>query len=117
MRGPFLQMGIFCNLVCLAFLQYRRPWFNLAISILSFAVQRLGEGALLGNWDVGNCLLASVGYGQVAQEKLQDSHPAFTHVGTALKAAERGYAAVKHFDEEFFRRKREAEKLQSADFL
>ena len=72
-------------------------------------------GALI--FEVRNCLLASVGYGQIAQEQLQDSHPAFPHVGSALKAAERGFAAVKHFDEEFFRRKREAEKLESPDFL
>ena len=64
-------------------------------------------------FEVGNCLAASVGYGQIAQEKLESSHPAFTDVETALKTAERAYAAVRQFSEELHRRKLEADKLET----
>jgi hypothetical protein len=48
----------------------------------------------------------SVGYGQLAKEKLDPAHPAFPDVANALKAAERVREVVEQFDQEFHRRRK-----------
>jgi len=64
-------------------------------------------------FEVRNCLVGCVAYGELAQKELEPSHPAFTHVATALKLAERAFDVVKQFDREFYRRRLEAEKLKT----
>lgn len=56
-------------------------------------------------FELGNCLLASVGYGEEAKEKLDSSHPAFSSVTIALQTAERAQAVVQKVGEEWRRRK------------
>jgi hypothetical protein len=64
-------------------------------------------------FEVRNCLAGSVGFGEPAQKELQPSHPASAHVATALKSAERAFAALKQFDREFYRHSLEAQKQQT----
>jgi hypothetical protein len=56
-------------------------------------------------FEVSNLLTASVGYGELAKEKLDSSHPAFSDVTNALQAAERSRGVVKRVGEEWRRRK------------
>jgi hypothetical protein len=58
-------------------------------------------------------LTGSLTFGDLAQKELQPSHPASAHVATALKLAERAFAALKQFDREFYRRSLEAQKQQT----
>ena len=60
-------------------------------------------------FEVRNCLLAIVGYSELATKELDPSHPAFSHVTNVLQAGERAFAAVRQFDHEFHRRRNEAE--------
>lgn len=68
----------------------------------SASTERLLEALL---FEVGNCLLASVGYGERAKEKLDSSHPAFSAVTIALQTAERAQAVVREVGKEWLRRK------------
>jgi hypothetical protein len=52
-------------------------------------------------FEVSNILTASVGYGELAKENLDASHPAFSHVAHALQAAERARAAVQRISDEW----------------
>jgi hypothetical protein len=58
-------------------------------------------------FEIRNFLGASVGFGELAQQDLDPSHPAFAHVAQALQAAQRAYAVVRQFDHEFHRRRLE----------
>jgi len=60
-------------------------------------------GSLL--FEVNNCLLATVGYGGRAKEKLDSSHPAFSDLTIALKTAERAQAFAQEVGKEWYRRK------------
>ena len=60
-------------------------------------------------FEVRNALMACIGYGELAKESLDSSHPAFSHITKALQAAERARAVVGQFDCEFHRRRNEAE--------
>ncbi len=71
-------------------------------SIRSLSTERLLELLL---FDVGNLLLAIVGDGGVAKEKLDSSHPAFLSVTTGLQAAERARTVIQQVGEEWRRRK------------
>lgn len=64
-------------------------------------------------FEVRNCLMVTVGFGDLAKKELKRSHPAFTHVAQGLQAAERAFAAVKEFDREYYRRKQEAENRET----
>ncbi len=59
-------------------------------------------------FEVRNCLMAIVGYSELAKKELDPSHPAFAHVAKVLQVGERGFAAVGQFDQEFHRRRNEA---------
>lgn len=54
-------------------------------------------------FEVSNTLTASVGYGELAKENLDSSHPAFSHVTNALQAAERARAMVQRVSDEWRR--------------
>jgi hypothetical protein len=54
-------------------------------------------------FEVRNCLVAIVGYSELAKKELDSSHPAFSHVAKVLQAGERAFATVKQFDREFHR--------------
>lgn len=71
-------------------------------SIRTLSTERLLEALL---FEVSNCLVASVGYGETAKEKLDSSHPAFSAVTIALQTAERAHAFVRQVGEEWRRRK------------
>ena len=60
-------------------------------------------GSLL--FEVNNCLLATVGYGGSAKEKLDSSHPAFSDLTIALQTAERAQAFAREVSDEWYRRK------------
>lgn len=60
--------------------------------------------ALLFN--VGNLLVTSVGSGQIAKQRLDPSHPAFSLVTEALEASERANAVLRQIGDEWLRRKR-----------
>jgi hypothetical protein len=70
--------------------------------ISGLTTERLLEGLVFG---VSNLLMASVGYGELAKENLDSSHPAFSHVTNALEAAERARAEVKRVGDEWRRRR------------
>jgi len=70
--------------------------------ISGLTTERLLEGLV---FEVSNLLTASVGYGELAKEKLDSSHPAFSDVTNALQAAERSRGVVKRVGEEWRRRK------------
>jgi hypothetical protein len=53
----------------------------------------------------GNSLLHVEGYCETAKEKMDSSHPAFSAVAAALKAAERTRTAFRQVSEEWRRRK------------
>jgi hypothetical protein len=63
-------------------------------------------------FEIRNLIGASVGYGGLALEELDPSHPAFAHVGQALRAAQRASSVVSQFDQEIHRRRREAESTE-----
>jgi hypothetical protein len=69
----------------------------------SASAERLLETLL---FEVGNCVLASVGYAEKAKENLDASHPAFSAVTIALQTAERAQAIVRQVGEEWLRRKK-----------
>ncbi len=71
-------------------------------SMSGLTTERLLEGVL---FEVSNVLVASVGYGQLAKENLDSSHPAFSHVTNALQAAERARAVVQRVGDEWRRRR------------
>ena len=52
-------------------------------------------------FEVRNCLMAIVGYSELAKKELDPSHPAFAHVAKVLQVGERGFAAVGQFDRSF----------------
>ena len=56
-------------------------------------------------FDVGNLLVASVGYGEMAKEKLDSTHPAFSPVTNALQASERAVTLLRQVGGEWLRRK------------
>jgi hypothetical protein len=60
-------------------------------------------------FEVMNSLVACIGYGEMAKENLDSSHPAFSHVVTALQAAERARTGLEEFARGFRRQRREAE--------
>jgi hypothetical protein len=59
-------------------------------------------------FEIRGSVVASVGYGELAQKELEASHSAFAHVAKALQAAQRAMAVVQQFDREFHRRRNEA---------
>lgn len=60
-------------------------------------------------FEVRNYLMTIVGYSELAEKKLDPSHPAFLHVMKVLQFGERAYATVQQFDRDFHRRRNEAE--------
>jgi hypothetical protein len=60
-------------------------------------------------FEIRNFVGASVGYGGLALEELDPSHPAYAHVAQALRAAQTARNVVSQFDHEFHRRRKEAE--------
>lgn len=58
---------------------------------------------------VRNYLMAIVGYSELAEQEIDPLHPAFSHVAKVRQAAERASAAVREFDRDFHRRRKEAE--------
>jgi hypothetical protein len=60
-------------------------------------------------FEVRNCLLAIVGYSELAKKELDPSHPAFPHVAKVLQVGERAFATIGQFDREFHRRRNDAE--------
>ena len=53
--------------------------------------------------EVSNMLTAIVGYGELAKENLDLSHPAFSHVTNALQAAERARGIVQRLGDDWRR--------------
>lgn len=60
-------------------------------------------------FEVSNILTASVGYGELAKEKLDSSHPAFSHVTKALQAVESARGVVQRVSDEWRRSRLKAE--------
>ena len=73
--------------------------------IRGLTAERLLENLV---FEVSNLLMASVGYGEVAKENLDSSHPAFSAVTNALQAAERARARVRQVGDELRRRRSQA---------
>jgi len=55
-------------------------------------------------FEARNALCASVGFGELALEKLEPSHPAFEFVKKSHEAAVRANDVVQGFSREFYRR-------------
>ena len=72
-------------------------------SMRGLTTERLLE-ALLHN--VGNDLLNIIGYGEIAKETLDSSHPAFAAFTKALQSAVRARAIYQQVGDEWLRRKR-----------
>ena len=53
----------------------------------------------------GNDLLNVIGYGELAKEKMDSSHPAFSPLTKAMEAAERVRGVFRQVKEEWLRRK------------
>lgn len=70
--------------------------------IRSLTTERLLEVLL---FDVGNLLVAIVGDSEIAKEKLDSSHPAFSPVTNALQTAERATTVMQQVGQEWRRRK------------
>ena len=71
-------------------------------SIRSLTTEALLEAILL---HAGNLLVTSVGYCELAKEKLDSSHPAFSPLATALEAGEKARTVVRQVGDEWRRRK------------
>ena len=71
-------------------------------SIRSLTAEQLLEVLL---FEVGNRLVTSVGYGEIAKERLASSHPAFSPVTSAWEAAEGARKVMHQVGEEWRRRK------------
>lgn len=56
-------------------------------------------------FELRGSVVATAGYGELAQRELEPSHPAYAHVAKALKAAQRAMDVVQQFDREFHRRR------------
>lgn len=71
-------------------------------SIRSPNTERLLEALL---FNVGNDLSNIMGYGEIAKEKMDSSHPVFSAFTKALQAAQRARAVFGQVGEEWLRRK------------
>ena len=64
-------------------------------------------------FEARGALCATVGFGEMAMEKLEPSHPAFEFVKKSHEAAVRANDAVQAFSREFHRRRAEHNKTES----
>ena len=71
-------------------------------SIRSLTTEHLLEALL---FNVGNDLLNIRGYGEIAKEQMDPSHPVFSALTKALQAAERARAVFRQVGDEWLRRK------------
>ncbi len=77
--------------------------------ILGFTIEEyagLVRGVI---FEIRNSVGPSLRYVELAQEELEPLHPAFAHLAQALQAAQRGRDVVEQFDQEYHRRRREAQ--------
>jgi hypothetical protein len=58
-------------------------------------------------FEVRNCLAAILGYSELANEEMDPSHPAFSHLTKVHQISERAFATVKEFDREMYGRRNE----------
>jgi hypothetical protein len=73
--------------------------------IPGFTVEEFAQVVSGVMFEIRNALCASVGYGELALEKLDRSHPAFEYVTQAHKMAKRSYDAAQNFSREVHRRR------------